>query len=307
MYKMSMSRNTTLQFVSTGRCQFGWGGGGGGGDGTGGKRGMNMQQIMGMMDMVPKMINDLQTSLAKNANLHTVRFIVGENATPSPEMISFAITAGLSPSTQGEKEAYLKLLKKVARRTPSVIAKFVKENTHANGTKTLALDENALDEHITKRALLYREVLKAKSNRNSKQDQMKRNYALGMLRASQMHELNMLALAGTGMTNPPTTNSPLLEAFFMDSATWYGSPSVLSRVTGVLGVNSQPVGHPANVWVHDDTMTLGDKYRMTNASMKSGKKNGDPGPILTTAAPTTVVPTPRMDSGLWLTGSRPMK
>lgn len=159
-----------------------------------------MQGMMRMMSSIPRMINGMREGQAKAALEPIVKYVVGNTATPSPEMVNFAVIAGSAPVTQTEKDAYLAMMKKVARRTPEVIMQFLK--LEKNGS--YVLDEFKLDAHITKRAMQFSIASKSKKERKLKEKEKTRKEELDRLRMMQDHELNLLKALGHGQD---TTNT----------------------------------------------------------------------------------------------------
>lgn len=277
----------------------------------------------GMMQMIPGMVNDIRENVARGALMNTVKFVVHETATPSPEMVSFAVVAGASPTTQGERDAYLDMLKNIARKTPAVVQKFSKPKV-VNGTETMVLDTLALDAFITRKAMQYGAASKARSERKKKEEAKQRKHELEMLRTSQMHELNMIAMMGVGLNPPanqglnaaPTTQPPGLDAFFMDSTSLFGSPvntvqhnNQFGTNTDILGGNSQPNVPPANMPpANDGMMSLSDIYRMLDQNVNTQNNNNaqvnTPQPQL---PPSTAPPSSNLDFSALLLGSMPMK
>jgi hypothetical protein len=153
-----------------------------------------MQGMMRMMNSIPTMVNGMRENQAKAALAPIVKYVVGNTATPSPEMVNFAVIAGSAPVTQTEKNAYLDMMKKVARRTPEVIMQFLK--LEKNGS--YVLDEFGLDAHITKRAMQFSIASEAKKNRKNKEKEKERTQELERIRMMQDHELSLLQALGHG-------------------------------------------------------------------------------------------------------------
>lgn len=277
------------------------GGEGGAGGGAGG--------MMGMMGMIPNMVNGIRESTARAALTNIVRFVIGETATPSPEMVSFAVVAGSSPTTQGERDAYLEMLKEAARKTPAVASRFMKSKV-VNGTQTMELDKIALDAHITKKAMQYGQAAKARSERKKKEEKVKRQHELQMLRTSQMHELNMIAMMGIGM-NPSslrrtaTTPPPSLDALYMDSTTFLGNPA---QRPGQVARHHSPTGNAPSA--ADGMISLTDIYRMLDQQVKSNTGSGSSATNAPIVPPATAAPVNtggNMDLNSLLLGSMVMK
>lgn len=150
-----------------------------------------MGGMMQMMTAIPNMVNGMRESQARSQLTPIVRYVVGDTATPSPEMVNFAVIAGSAPVTQTEKDAYLDMMKRVARKTPEVLVKFIESK---NGT--FAVNEQKLDNHITKRAMQYAVASGAKKERKRKEEERARQQELEMLRMRQNHELDLIGILG---------------------------------------------------------------------------------------------------------------
>lgn len=151
---------------------------------------------MAIRQMVTEMIVKTHVQVAVN-------FIVGETAVPSPELMEFAMWLGRAPRTQEEKKTYLYFMQDIARQTPAVVKKFLKIEK-VNGTDTLMVDQLAMDAHITKRSLMYDEIMKGATqgqpNENAKPQQHQQN----INQNNQTHQLNTYAVASgvNNATNP---------------------------------------------------------------------------------------------------------
>jgi len=226
-------------------------------------------------------------------------------------MVSFAVVAGASPTTPGERDAYLEMLKNVARRTPAVVARYTKPKM-VNGTVTLVFDKIALDAYITKKAMQYGQASKANSDRKKKEEQKARQHQLELLRTSQMHELNMIALMGvrgnpsrTGVTVSP----PALDALYMDSTSIFGGPmnavqhNPPHKNNAALGAHTQASSHRT---ASNGMVSLTDIFRMFDQQKQTGNGNAAP-PV---APPVTAAPTNNNNfdfQNALLMGSMPMK
>lgn len=278
-----------------------------------------MGGMMNMMSMIPNMVNGIRENQARAALMRTVKFVVGETATPSPEMVSFAVVAGASPTTQGERDAYLDMMKKIARQTPEVAQNFLKTE-NVNGTQTLKLDDIKLDAHITKRAMMYGQANKAKRDRKAKEEQMLRHHEMELMRMNQMHELNMMAMMGTGM-NPGAggmgngvagagaggqAQQPHADAFVMDSTTYFGDPNRFALRSHDNTAPTSAGGQQGLSPASDGTISLTDIYRMLNNGMQAHGQNGPVGPIVPPAATTDAPANNNLDLGAMMLGSMAM-
>lgn len=154
-----------------------------------------------------------------------VNFIVGETAVPSPELIEFAMWLGRAPRTQEEKTMYLYLMQDIARQTPALVEKFMKIEK-VNGTDTIVVDQLAMDAHITKRALMYDEMMKGTTQKqqngkakpqqhqqNINQSNQTQEYAVASGANNATNPGNsgpMNPQSGTTTLTPPTTMNLLL-------------------------------------------------------------------------------------------------
>ncbi|XP_060580701.1 uncharacterized protein LOC132737431 isoform X2 [Ruditapes philippinarum] len=90
------------------------------------------------------------------ANLtQLVQFVLHPSATPSMDLINYALVAGGQPKTQAERDAYLGMMKKMARDIPELVKQFTITETLPGGTKIEKLDNSALDAQIIRRAVQY--------------------------------------------------------------------------------------------------------------------------------------------------------
>ncbi|KAL4228882.1 hypothetical protein ACF0H5_011922 [Mactra antiquata] len=63
-----------------------------------------------------------------------------------------------SPRTREERQRYVTVMKKIARNTPHLVAKYVKEKKHSNGTVTASVDYLAMEADVVRRALRFNEM-----------------------------------------------------------------------------------------------------------------------------------------------------
>lgn len=195
---------------------------------------------MQMMTAIPNMVNGMRESQARSQLTPIVRYVVGDTATPSPEMVNFAVIAGSAPVTQTEKDAYLDMMKRVARRTPEVLVKFIELK---NGTTSV--NENKLDAHITKRAMQYAVASGAKKERKRKKEEQARQQELEMLRMRQNHELELIGILGPNintMGSGLVGHSHDFGLFGMDPGFGAGIDPFMN--TGVMQPVMEPVMEP---------------------------------------------------------------
>lgn len=122
-----------------------------------------------------------------------VRFIVGNTAKPSQEMIDFAVALGREPKTQEERDIYLEFMKQTARQTPEVLAKYI-DITTVNGLPSFSVDYVKLDAAVIRRALMYSEASRGRRLRQRQEREKQQRHQEEINRIQKMHELNMHAV-----------------------------------------------------------------------------------------------------------------
>ena len=148
-----------------------------------------MQRMM-MRSTIRSMITDMMVRIEVN---RAVSFIVGETAKPIPEMIQFATALGRAPKSQAERDVYLELMKKTARRTQAVLEKYINIE-FVNGLPKISVDYIGMDAAVARRALMYNEANRANILRRKQQQDKQRKHQEELDRIRKMHELNIHAV-----------------------------------------------------------------------------------------------------------------
>lgn len=242
-----------------------------------------MQGMMGMLNTIPTMINGMRENQAKAQLTPIVKFVVGQTATPSPEMVNFAVIAGSAPSTQGEKNVYLDMMKQVARRTPEVLLQFIKKDK--NGVPQL--DEQKMDSHIMKRAMQFDSASRAKRERKLKKEQQRRQEELAAIKMQQQHELEIAGVLGPlprSAFHDPLFGDPLMDPM-LDPFTYSVDPlpvanSAPAPVSVNPAVNSQPAPaqnpptqSPATTGAATDGHSTGNGFISLADILKTSQQN----------------------------------
>lgn len=152
--------------------------------------------------------NSIRRSFVNTALVQAVKFVVGQTATPSPEMMQYGMAMRSEPRTQAERDVYLDLMKTVARRTPEVLMKYMKTETHKNGTRSYSIDFFALDAAITRRALLYQEMREARRRERQTQREQELQHQMEIARLNMLQDIRMNRQFGFGVTT---------DTYFFDS------------------------------------------------------------------------------------------
>jgi hypothetical protein len=151
--------------------------------------------------------NTVRNTMISGALTSAVRFVVGETANPSQEMMQHAIMMRSAPRTQAERDVYLGMMKRLARRTPEVVQKYTKTEVHKNGTRSHTVDFIALDADVTRRSLMYQQMRAARSRLREQERQQERQVQLEMERLNMLREMRMNSVnnglfgAGLGTTS----------------------------------------------------------------------------------------------------------
>lgn len=158
---------------------------------------------------------NIQRSIVNGELARATRFIVDPAAKPSPEMLDFAMFMRRAPRTKEERDAYLELMKQVARRTPEYLYKYVKEEKHKNGTSTAKIDFYALEADVVRRALVYNRMISGRRDRRRNEENRRLQHESHIAQL-ELNHTNSLFSALT-MDPNPATNAATVNNVPVDS------------------------------------------------------------------------------------------
>lgn len=196
--------------------------------------------------------NNIRRSIVNGELTRATKFIVDPAATPSPEMLDYAIFMRRAPRTKEERDVYIDMMKQVARRTPEYLFKYVKEEKHKNGTVTAHIDFYALEADVVRRALVYNRMISARRERRRNEENMRLQHESQIAQLELNHANNLFSVL-TRDPNPPAntavnnaTEGSTKAGNSTDVNT--GNVSLLDVLSGAQqssGINSQPeTGQP---------------------------------------------------------------
>ncbi|XP_045162283.2 uncharacterized protein LOC128545833 [Mercenaria mercenaria] len=190
-------------------------------NGGGGGRGSGIGRVIA---------HGIRSSFVNTALNGAVKFIVGETATPSPEMVNYGMAMRSEPRNQAERDVYVEMMKRVARRTPEVVRKYTKTETHKNGTKSHTVDFIALDADIIRKSILYANMRAARRQQRERERQQQAQHQLEINILHNLRDMRMGALYGAGIGTTPL--------FFDNFGT--ATPSVDINLLGSFGQQTTP-------------------------------------------------------------------
>ena len=173
-----------------------------------------------------------------------VQFVIHPSATPSMDLINYALVAGGQPKTQAERDAYLSMMKKIAREIPELVKQFTTTETLPNGQKVEKLDNSGLDARITMRAIQY--VQKQREEKAKAAEAAKAAAAANSVTSATASNSN----AGAVNTGVISTSADSHAAVNIDSLSMAGVPTETPIVSG-FSTNNQMINSQGTPAVQD--------------------------------------------------------
>lgn len=194
--------------------------------------------------------HSIRESMVNTALTRAVRFVVGPTAVPSLEMMQHAMMMRSGPRTQAERDIYLGMMKRIARRTPEVVQKYTKTEVHKNGTRSHTIDFIALEADVTRRSLMYQEMQEARRRLREQERQQQQRVQteidrLNMLRDMRMNSVDNTMFGGglgtTSMFDGFGTTMPSIQFNPLDGI-WQPTTPFPTYATNQASGNTQPTG-----------------------------------------------------------------
>lgn len=193
--------------------------------------------------------NSIRRSFVNTALVQAVKFVVGQSATPSPEMMQYGMAMRSEPRNQAERNVYLEMMKTVARRTPEVLMKYMKTEVHKNGTRNYYIDFVALDAAITRRSLLYQEMREARRREQQARREQELQHQMEVAKLNTLQDIRMNRQFGLGVTT---------DTYFFDS---FGptTPLIDVNLLGNVGIPTTTPSAPSDSSVGSNKAAAGQQ------------------------------------------------